>query len=216
VIEVVAHGYSSSGSPWRAAATDTRCGQVQEGADHLPQIDDGGAAHLSLSFHQRSDQLPLLIRQIGRIASLRRGRQGRVVPSSSVVPTPLSQIVGLPKRPLRCARRLGCRVVGEWLVSPGHADEGSWERTAVVIDVSTLRIFGCEGRCGESTCLVDPRTAAQEDIHVSIRRRLLVVIAPLVLIGALVAGCGGSSKKGSGYLLGPGQVTAQVAHSGAA
>ncbi len=47
-------------------------------------------------------------------------------------------------------------------MSPGHADEGSWERTAVVIDVSTLRIFGCEGRCGESTCLVDHRTAAPE------------------------------------------------------
>jgi hypothetical protein len=60
--------------------------------------------------------------------------------------------------------------------------------------------------------LREPSTITREDVHV-ISRRLLMTIAPLVLLIALLAGCGGSGKKGNGYLSGPGQVTAMTGHS---
>jgi hypothetical protein len=60
--------------------------------------------------------------------------------------------------------------------------------------------------------LRESSTIAREDVHV-ISRRLLMGIAPLVVLIALLAGCGGSGKKGNGYMSGPGQVTAMISHS---
>ena len=75
--------------------------EVLEGVDHLPQTDDGWTAHVPLSLHQRSNHLPLLIGQIGRVAPLYRCGEGRWGLSSVDVPSLLSCVLRLPKRPLR-------------------------------------------------------------------------------------------------------------------
>jgi hypothetical protein len=40
-----------------------------------------------------------------------------------------------------------------------------------------------------------------------------MALAPLILLATLLAGCGGSGKKGNGYMSGSGQVTALASHS---